>query len=463
MVSPAILAAVLFGVAGLLTGPAGAQETKQETKPASGQAVVSPVTQQQLDAADKNVNNFLLTNGNYAQTRFHPARQIGRNNVKNLHVAWIFQTDVKELMETSPIVVDGVMYVTTSFSHAYALDAKTGAQLWHYNHKMGLVTAYCCGPNNRGVQVLGDHVYLATLDSKLVALKAKTGEVAWQTDIADPELGYSETMAPTVIKDKVLIVTNGGEYGIRGFVKAYEAKTGKLLWTFDTIPESTVGVWATKDATGRDMHRDIQAEKDQFSKTGDPFAKLGGGVWQNPAVDLATKRIYFVVGNTSPDLDGSLRPGDNLYTNSLVSLDLDTGKYVCHYQYIPHDVWDLDAVSPPVLVDVRDKSGKLISGVIHAGKTGHIYVHDRKDCSLIRFSDAMVPQENTWTLPTAAGARMLPGANGGGGGSPIPTNPSLGLASATNLPQPMTYQVQSSPYPQGKLWLGGAFKLIPGE
>jgi glucose dehydrogenase len=345
----------------------------------SREAKISPVTQAQLDAADKNTTNFLLTNGNYAQTRFHPARQINRDNVKNLHVAWIFQTDVKESLETSPIVVDGVMFVTTSFSHV-ALDAKTGQQLWHYNHKMGPVTTYCCGPNNRGVQVLGDLVYLATPDSKLVALNAKTGDVVWKTDIADPELGYSETMAPTVIKGKVLIGTNGGEYGIRGFVRAYDAKTGKLLWNFDTIPENSVGVWATKDATGRDMHRDIQAEKDQLAKIGDPYQKLGGGVWQNPAVDLASNRIYFVVGNPSPDLDGSPRPGDNLYTNSLVSLDLDTGKYICHFQYIAHDVWDLDAVSPPVLVDVKDKNGKTIPGVIHAGKTGHIYVHDRKDC-----------------------------------------------------------------------------------
>jgi PQQ-dependent dehydrogenase (methanol/ethanol family) len=463
MVRPAILAAVLYGVAGLPVGPAGAQETKQETKPASGQAMVSPVTQDQLNAADKSVSNFLLTNVNYAQTRFHPARQIGRDNVKNLHVAWIFQTDVKESLETSPIVVDGVMYVTTSFSHVYALDAKTGVQLWHYNHKMGLVTTYCCGPNNRGVQILGDLVYLATLDSKLVALNTKTGAVVWQSDIADPELGYSETMAPTVIKDKVLIGTNGGEYGVRGFVKAYDAKTGKLLWTFNTIPESTVGVWATKDATGRDLHRNIQAEKDQLAKTGDPFARLGGGVWQNPAVDLATNRIYFVVGNPSPDLNGSVRPGDNLYTNSLVSLDLDTGKYICHFQYIPHDVWDLDAASPPVLVDVRGKDGKTIPGVIHAGKTGHIYVHDRKDCSMIRFSEAMVPQENMWVLPTKEGARMLPGANGGVEWSPIATDPGQGLAYAINLHQPMTYQVEDSPYPNGKLWLGGAFKVIPGE
>src|SRR5246127_1727754 len=455
--------ATLFGLGCLLAGPSHAQEIKQDPWSPSREAKLSPVTQAQLDAADKNATNFLLTNGNYAQTRFYPAKQINRDNVKNLHVAWIFQTDVKESLETSPIVVDGVVFVTTSYSHVYAIDAKTGEQLWHYSHKMGPVTTFCCGPNNRGVQVLGDLVYLATLDSKLVALNAKTGDVVWKTDIADPELGYSETMAPTVIKDKVLIGTNGGEYGIRGFLKAYDAKTGKLLWNFNTIPENSVGVWATKDATGRDMHRNIQAEKDMLAKIGDPYAKLGGGVWQNPSVDLATNRIYFVVGNPSPDLDGSNRPGDNLYTNSLVSLDLDTGKYVCHFQYIAHDVWDLDAVSPTVLVDVKDKNGKTVPGVLHAGKTGHVYVHDRKDCSLIRFSEAMVPQENMWVLPTKEGARMLPGANGGVEWSPMTVNPALGLTYAINLHQPMTNHVQNSPYPGGKLWLGGAFKVIPSE
>jgi PQQ-dependent dehydrogenase (methanol/ethanol family) len=439
----------------------------QEIKPATGEAAktvnITPVTQGMLDAAAGDAKNFLHTNADYGQQRFYPNKQINTGNVKRLHPAWIFQTEVKESMETSPIIVNGVMYVTTSFSHVYALDAKTGAELWHYKHAMGPVTTYCCGPNNRGVAVFEDKVFLATLDSKLVALDAKTGKIVWQSTIADPELGYSETMAPTVVKGKVLIGTNGGEYGIRGFVKAYDANDGKLLWTFDTTPENSVGVWAEKDATGRDMHRDIAAEKEQLAKTGDPYKTLGGGVWQNPAVDRATNRIYFVVGNPSPDLDGSLRPGDNLYTDSLVSLDLDTGKYVCHFQYIAHDVWDLDAVSPPVLVNVKDKSGKTIPGVIHAGKTGHVYVHDRKDCSLIRFSEAMVPQENMWTLPTPQGARMLPGANGGVEWSPIATNPGLGLSYAINLHQPMTYHVESSPYPQGKLWLGGAFKVIPTE
>ncbi|HEY2137571.1 MAG TPA: PQQ-binding-like beta-propeller repeat protein [Xanthobacteraceae bacterium] len=456
----------VFAMAGALAlaATASAQEVQQSPGAAAKSSITpSNVTQDMLDKAAGDSNNFLHTNGDYTQKRFSPDTQINTRNVKSLRPAWIFQTDVRESLETSPIIVNGVMYVTTSFSHVYALNAQTGEQLWHYKHALGPITTYCCGPNNRGVAVFEDKVYLATLDSELVALDAKTGNKVWQSHIADPEAGYSETMAPTVVKGKVLVGTNGGEYGIRGFVKAFDAKDGKLLWTFNTTPENSVGVWATKDATGRDMHRNIQAEKDQLAKTGDPYKTLGGGVWQNPAVDLATNRIYFVVGNPSPDLDGAIRPGDNLYTDSLVSVDLDTGKYVCHFQYIAHDVWDLDAVSPAVLVDVKDKNGKVIPGVIHAGKTGHVYVNDRKDCSLIRFSDAMVPQENMWTLPTAQGARMLPGANGGVEWSPMTVNPQLGLAYAINLHQPMTYQVQSSQYPGGKLWLGGAFKAIPGE
>ena len=455
------LLAAAFAFAGLES--ICAQEVEHGVMAGAMSAPATSVSQEQLNGAAKDANNFLHTNGNYDQTRYFPGKQINTSNVGKLRPAWIFQTEVKESMETTPIVVNGVMYVTTSFNHVYALNAKTGEEYWHYKHKMGPITTYCCGPNNRGVAVYGDKVYMATLDSKLIALDAKTGSLLWETQIDDPELGYSETMAPTAVNGKILIGTNGGEYGIRGFVRAYDAETGKLVWNFDTIPENSVGVWATHDATGRDMHRDIAAEKAQLAKTGDPFKTLGGGVWQNPSVDLATKRIYFVVGNPSPDLDGSIRPGDNLYTNSLVSVDLDTGKYVCHSQYIAHDVWDLDAVSPTILVDVKDKDGKVVPGVIHGGKTGHVYVHDRKDCSLIRFSEAMVPQENMWVLPTKEGARMLPGANGGVEWSPMAVNPELGLSYAVNLHQPMTYHVESSPYPDGKLWLGGAFKVIPGE
>lgn len=421
------------------------------------------VSQDMLNRAAGDGNNFLHTNGNYQQTRYYPSAQINTENVGDLVPAWIFQTEIVDTMETSPIVVNGVMYVTTAFDHVYALNARTGEQIWQYKHKMGPITTYCCGPNNRGVAVSGDMVYLGTLDAQLVALDAKTGKQVWATEIADPELGYSETMAPTVVNDMVLIGTNGGEYGIRGFVKAFDAATGDLIWTFNTIPENSVGVWATEDATGRDMLRDIAAEKATLAANGDPYKTLGGGVWQNPAVDLDTNRIYFVVGNPSPDLDGSIRPGDNLYTDSLVSVNLSTGEYVCHFQYIAHDVWDLDAVSPPILTNVMDANGNDVKGVLHGGKTGHVYVNSADDCSLIRFSEAMVPQENMWVLPTADGARMLPGANGGVEWSPMAIDPNQRLTYAINLHQPMTYTVASTPYPEGKLWLGGSFDAIAEE
>src|SRR5262249_5675242 len=157
------------------------------------------------------------------------------------------------------------------------------------------------------------------------------------------------TMAPTVVTGKVLIGLAGAGYGVRGALKALDAKRGKELWTFFTTAEDSVGVWATKGAAGLPLHRDIPAEKAAVAQRGDPYKTLGGSIWQTPSVDLQKRRVYFVVGNPSPDLDGSVRPGDNLYTDSLVSVDLDTGKHICHLQYLPHDVWDLDAVSPTVL------------------------------------------------------------------------------------------------------------------
>ena len=200
------------------------------------------------------------------------------------------------------------------------------------------------------------------------------------------------------------------------------------MWTFDTIPENSEGVWATKDATGRDMHRDIEAEKAAYAKNGDPYKTLGGGVWQNPSVDLATNRIYFVVGNPSPDLDGAIRPGDNLYTDSLVSLDLDTGKYVCHFQYIAHDVWDLDAVSPTVLTKVAGKDGKMVRGVLHAGKTGHIYRPRPQGLQPDPLLGGDGPAgEHVGVADADQGDGLggcCPGANGGVEWSPIATDPS---------------------------------------
>jgi alcohol dehydrogenase (cytochrome c) len=423
------------------------------------------VSQGQLDAAGNDSANFLHSNMSYEQTRYYPASQINSGNVKQLRPVFTFQTEVLESMETAPIVVDGIMYVTTSYNHVYAVDAVTGKEFWHYKHKMGPVTTYCCGPNNRGVAIMGDRLYMGTLDAKLISLDAKTGKVLWATQIADPEAGYSETMAPVAVNGKVLIGTNGGEYGVRGFVKAFDANDGKLLWTFNTIPDKGhEGTWAVNDATGRNMLRDIAGEKKQLAdKGGDFYKTLGGGVWMAPAVDKATNTAFFVAGNPSPDLYGAERPGDNLYTNSIIAVDLNTGAYKWHYQYIAHDVWDLDAVSPVILTEAKGKDGAMRKVAIHGGKTGHVYVHDRATGELIRFSEAMVPQENMWVLPTKDGKRMLPGANGGVEWSPMAVNPKTRLAYAANLHQPMTYHVEEAKYPGGKLWLGGAFKVVPGE
>ncbi len=446
-------------------GLAQAQEI-QGQKGTGGTTIAKSVnvTQAQLNDAGKQGANWLHTNGDYGQSRFYAGSQINAGNVKKLRPQFTFQTEVRESMETAPIVVDGIMYMTTSFNHVYALDAVTGKEFWHFKHKMGAITTFCCGPNNRGVAIEGGKLFMGTLDAKLVALDAKTGKLLWETEIADPEKGYSETMSPTVVDGKVLIGTNGGEYGVRGFVKAFDSNTGKLIWTFYTIPEKGhEGVWAVNDATGRNMHRDIAAEKAALARDSSFYQTLGGGVWMNPAVDLKTRTIFFVAGNPSPDLYGAERPGDNLYTNSMVAVNLDTGAYKWHSQYIAHDVWDLDAVSPPILLDVKDTSGKMVPAVMHGGKTGHIYIHNREDGKMIRFSEAMIPQENMWVLPTPEGKRMLPGANGGVEWSPMALHPKHRLAYALNLHQPMTYHVEAAKYPGGKLWLGGAFKVIEGE
>jgi alcohol dehydrogenase (cytochrome c) len=452
------------GSSGALAQPEVAGQPAVSAAAATTVPKTVSVSQGQLDSADADGANFLHSNMSYSQTRYYPASQINAGNVAQLRPAFNFQTEVLESMETAPIVVDGIMYLTTSYNHVYAIDAVTGKEYWHYKHKMGPVTTYCCGPNNRGVAIMGDRVYMGTLDARLVSLEAKTGKLLWSKEIADPELGYSETMAPVAVNGKILIGTNGGEYGIRGFVKAFDANDGRLLWTFDTVPDKGhEGVWAPNDATNRDMKRDIAAEKTQLTKGGDFYKTLGGGVWMAPAVDKETNTVFFVVGNPSPDLYGAERPGDNLYTNSMVAVDLETGARKWHFQYVPHDVWDLDAVSPVVLTEAMGKDGKMRKVALHANKTGHVYVHDRASGELIRFSEAMVPQENMWVLPTKEGARMLPGANGGVEWSPMAINPKLRLAFAANLHQPMTYHVEEAKYPGGKLWLGGAFKVIPSE
>ncbi len=410
--------------------------------------------------------------GNAWNQRYSTLKQISTSNVARRVPRMIFQTGIAKLgsFENTPIVSNGVMYVTTPYNTAMAYDIDSKKELWRYEHKLG-TTIYCCGPNNRGVGIHGGaHVYMGTLDAHLIAFDAKTGKVLWDKEVADPAAGYSITHAPLIIGDNVIVGVSGGEYGIRGHVTAYNAMTGDQVWRWYSIPapqgDSTFddkapngwwGTWAPK-AEDADLHRDIAKEKADSAKNADAWQRGGGGVWMTPAYDKASNTIFLAVGNPSPDLDGSLRPGDNLYTDCVVAIDASSGKTKWYYQTVPHDVWDLDAVSPPVVTML---GGKKV--VVHAGKTGWVYVLDAATGKLVRKSEAFVPQENMFALPTPEGTRMLPGANGGSEWSPISIDPNLGYAYVSGLHQPMHYKVHSAPWEKGRLWLGSAFVAIPGE
>jgi PQQ-dependent dehydrogenase (methanol/ethanol family) len=416
--------------------------------------------------------DWTTNGGNDWNQRYSTHKQINTANVARLVPRMIFQTGIAKLgsFENTPIVSNGVMYVTTPYNTAMAYDIDSKKELWRYEHKLG-TTIYCCGPNNRGVGIHGGaHVYMGTLDAHLIAFDAKTGKVLWDKEVADPAAGYSITHAPLIIGDNVIVGVSGGEYGIRGHVTAYNAMTGDQVWRWYSIPapqgDSTFddkapngwwGTWAPK-AEDADLHRDIAKEKADSAKNADAWQRGGGGVWMTPAYDKASNTIFLAVGNPSPDLDGSLRPGDNLYTDCVVAIDASSGKTKWYYQTVPHDVWDLDAVSPPVVTML---GGKKV--VVHAGKTGWVYVLDAATGKLVRKSEAFVPQENMFALPTPEGTRMLPGANGGSEWSPISIDPNLGYAYVSGLHQPMHYKVHSAPWEKGRLWLGSAFVAIPGE
>ena len=273
----------------------------------------------------------------------------------------------------------------------------------------------------------------------------------------------------------MIIGISGAEYGIRGFVDAYDQATGERAWRWHTIPapddvqpdgtKGWEGIFANKADGINPLNRDIAAEKAAIAtgQFADSWKRGGGSNWMTNSIDVGRRMVVATLGNPSPDLDGSVRPGDNRWSDSLVALDADTGKMLWGYQYVPHDVWDLDAASPPILGDVTGKDGSTVPGVIHGGKTGWVYVHDRRTGELIRRSPPMVAHENLFALPTAEGTRMLPGANGGVEWSPGAFNPQTRMVYFANLHQPMHYITHTAAWQEGRLWLGSAFVAIPGE
>jgi PQQ-dependent dehydrogenase (methanol/ethanol family) len=446
----------------LATAARAQEQVETVTKKMRSNVTFTNVTDQMLmNARNDNGRNWLMVGRDYSNQRWSPLNQINVNTVKDLRVAWMYQTGISRLgsFENSPVVVGGVMYVTTPYNVAMAVDARTGRELWRYEHKLG-TQIFCCGPNNRGVAISGNTVYMLTLDARLVALDAQSGKVKFDIEIADPEAGYSETHAPIIVGNKVIVGISGAEYGIRGFVRAYDKESGQQIWNTYMIPDKGwEGKFSPTTWEGEDLHRDIAKEKADMAKYADAWQRGGASVWMNAAYDDELKMLYVATGNPSPDLDGSVRPGDNLYSDCVVALDVNTGAIKWYYQTVPHDVWDLDAVSPPVIVTLKD--GR--KAVAHAGKTAWVYILDAATGKLIRKSQNFNRQENMFAQPTAEGTRMLPGANGGSEWSPMSVNPKLGYAYVMGLEQPMHYITHNAPYEKGKLWLGSAFKAVPGE
>jgi len=309
-------------VASLITVPLGAQ---------SHTVVTNDMLRNAAGSGD-----WLMYGHNYSNNRFSPLKQINTANVKHLIPLGVYTHGAERLgsFETTPIVVNGTMYITspvTPNNVVRAFDLRTQKMLWQYEHKTAPVSTACCGPNNRGVAVANGMVYVAALDGEMIALDQQTGKEKWAVEVGDPAAGYTFTMAPLAVGDKVIVGTSGGEYGIRGWVKAFNGATGALVWTWYTIPSPEEGgwwgVWAKTTPEGNDLHRDIAKEKADSAKYPDAWKNGGGGVWMTPAYDDATKMLYVAIGNPSPDLDGSVRPGDNRWVDGIVAIDVNTGKF----------------------------------------------------------------------------------------------------------------------------------------
>ena len=399
-----------------------------------------------------------------ANTRYSPLAQITPANVASLASVWVHRSGIPHSSESNPLLSGGVMYVSSALNHVFAIDPRTGQSRWEYAHVYN-TTVDCCGPINKGVTLYGGRVFMATADARVVALDAGTGRKLWDVNAGDNEAGYHMTGAPLAIDGKIITGVSGGEQGCRCYVDAFDAATGALVWRWYTVPSPAEGgwwgKWRAKDEWGTSFSRDIARERADSAKYPDSWKTGGGPAWQHPAYDAALGLLFVNVGNPAPDLDGSGRPGDNLYTDCVVALDVKTGKVRWYYQLVSHDLWDYDPSPPPVLVDVRDASGKTVPAVAQAGKVPWVYVLDRRTGKPIRRSDAYVPTKNLFTPPTDTGIVIMPGTLGGTDWSPTAYDPRTGwLYLASNI-IPMLYKKASEPLKRGAQWWAGSVTAAP--
>ena len=415
-------------------------------------SLAAQVTSDRLLRPDREPQNWLTYSGAYHSQRYSLLDQITVSNARNLELKWVFQADSLDKFEATPLVVDGVMYLTQAPNDVVALDARTGRPFWVYDYRPSPRADVCCGRINRGLAILGDTLFLGTIDARLIALDAKTGREVWNIEVADHRMGYALALAPLVVKDKVIVGTAGGELGIRGFIAAYDARTGKEAWRFYTVAGP--------------------GDPGQSTWSGEAWQRGGASVWLTGSYDPGLNLTYWGIGNPAPDWNPDVRPGDNLYSDSVVALDADTGKLRWHFQFTPHDEWDYDSVQIPVLADLTWR-GAPRKVMLWANRNGFFYVLDRATGEFL-LGKPFVKQ--TWAAgldekgrpikvpnmgPSSEGTLVFPGVQGGTNWYSPSYSPRTGLFYIPTWENYASvfykFPVQYEP---GKRYLGGAPRSV---
>ena len=406
----------------------------------------SPVTWERLLNAADEPENWLLYSGTLDSQRFSRLDQIHGGNVAELELKWAYQIPEIDRAETVPLVVDGVMFITEAPSNVVAVDAKTGRPYWRYDHELPDDLRICCGRNNRGVAILGDTLFMSTLDAHLVAIDARTGNLRWNREVADHAGGYSKTAAPLIVKDKVVTGVAGGEFGIRGFLDAYNPTNGDREWRLYTIP-------------GPD-------HPDNRSWAGDSWRTGGSPTWLTGSYDPDLNLVYWGTGNPGPDWNGEVRLGDNLYADSALAVDVNTGKLEWYFQFTPWDVHDWDAIQIPILADI-DFNGEPRKVMMWANRNAFYYTLDRitgeflvgkpfaKQTWAEGLDDLGRPIRAPNKLPTPDGTVVSPPVSGGTNWWSPAYSPRTELFYVNAYDGEQEYFIRDQEYVEGEQYTGG--------
>jgi alcohol dehydrogenase (cytochrome c) len=412
------------------------------------------VTYERLLEADRDPKNWLTYSGRYSGWRYSTLNQITVANASHLAMQWAFQVGDLGQFETTPIVVDGVLYGTGQNDRAFAIDARTGRPIWRYQRNLPDKLQPCCGMVNRGMAILGNRLFVATLDAHLIALDTKTGNLLWDVTAADYRKAYTFTVAPLAVKNEVIVGVSGGEYGVQGFIDAYDAATGRRQWRFNTVPSP--------------------GEPGNETWSGESWKTGGAPAWITGTYDPALNLVYWPTGNPAPSNYGQERGGDNLYSNSIVALDADTGKLKWYFQFTPHDLYDYDATQVPVLIDA-DWEGHPRKLLVQANRSGFFYVLDRTDGTFLSakafgtvtwatgIARGGRPIVNTSLASSPEGTRVCPGALGLTNWYSPSYNPETGLLYVATSNECDIFTSAPQPYRAGHDFLGSVMVPDPVE